>query len=135
MKRPWWPPGLAGINGGIGASLIANNVVHDLATTGQDGPTYGIYLNQTTGNTAVSGNRLYNLGGAGTTSIFGIVFTGSGAPNTATLVNNMVVLSQSGTDQILCGIEDNGSDAVFNAYYNTVLIGGTGIGSQQYRPF
>jgi hypothetical protein len=117
---------------GVGNNLIADNTIRDLTTTGL---VVGVSLSTLTGNTTVARNRLYNLGGAGTSSITGFYFNGSGAANTATFVNNMVSISQTGTDQNLRGLHDQGVGGVFNAYYNTIVISGTGSGTSDTWAF
>ncbi|MFZ2278552.1 MAG: choice-of-anchor D domain-containing protein [Prosthecobacter sp.] len=111
---------------GLGTNAVLNNTLHDLTSSGA---TTGITLNAQSGSTTVSGNRLWNLGNtAGSTNLAYGILCQHDAGQSATVVNNMVMISSSGTTaQILRGIHDDGAagSTTFIAY-NTVLLTGTG---------
>jgi len=118
------------INSAAGTNLISQNSIHDLATTLN---VTGMAFNDTR-DTTVSRNRIFNLPStSGSTGVLtGIVFNGSsGTPATLTVVNNFISILPSFTNaQVVSGLKDFAFGGnTFNAYYNSVLIGGTGSGT------
>ncbi len=117
------------VNGVLGTNLFSLNTIHDLSTTLAS---TGINLNDARATT-VSRNRIYNLSTLGSAStLTGIVFNGSSAnPSAVTIVNNMVSIVPVFTNaQTIYGIRDFGFGGnTFSAYFNSVLISGTGSGT------
>lgn len=120
----------------LGTNTISQNTIHGLRTSFAGGTfinTAGIFLLDIRDAT-VSRNRVYDFPAlaGGTGRIVGIEFEGAtGTPSTVTVVNNMVSLVTSvATAQSVFGIFDFAFPAnTFNAYYNTVYIGGTSSGA------
>jgi hypothetical protein len=135
----------------LGTNSITQNTVNSLNTSAAAS---GIVLGGP-GSTTVSRNKVYGLGASGSTStLTGIEFDGAAsatapvttqlrrgvrmAPKPAvssgaasvTVVNNSVTIYGSNGSQIIYGIRDAGLGSnVFNTYYNSVLVAGTGSGS------
>ena len=110
----------------LGNNAVLNNTLRDLTSSGA---TTGITLGTESGSTTVSGNRLWNLGNkAGSTNLAYGILCQHASGQSVSVVNNMVVLSSSGsTAQELRGIYDKGTagSATLIAY-NSVLLTGTG---------
>ncbi|MEN3331064.1 MAG: hypothetical protein V7641_429 [Blastocatellia bacterium] len=125
---------LTGINfgGNLGTNLISQNSIHDLNTNGANN-VLGMLIGDAR-NTTISKNRIYNLlSVTGATGLLeGIEFDGaSGTAASVTVVNNMVSIVPAFTNaQSVIGIQDFGFGGnTFNAFNNSVYIGGTGSGS------
>jgi hypothetical protein len=112
----------------IGTNTITQNSIHDL----NGSPVVGIRLGDAF-DTTVSRNRIYSFpSNPGANARFGIEFSfGTVSGRSVTLVNNQIVLIPAFTnDQSIRGIVDSGgAGSTFNAFYNSVLVGGTGTGS------
>jgi Calx-beta domain/Right handed beta helix region len=118
------------VNSAAGTNTFSQNQIHDLTTTVA---TTGMAFNDARATT-VSRNRIYNFpstsGSTGT--LAGIQFNGSsGNPAAVTLVNNMVSIIPAFTNaQNIFGIRDFAFGGnTYTAYYNSVLLGGTGSGT------
>jgi len=110
----------------LGTNAVLGNTLRDLTCSAS---TTGITLGTQAGSTTVAGNRLWNLGNAASsTSLAHGIVCQQAAGQSVTVVNNMVVITSSGTTaQTLRGIYDNGADGSTTlTAYNTVLITGTG---------
>jgi hypothetical protein len=123
----------------LGTNAILGNTIRDLTTTGE---TTGINLTSLfmygPANTAVAGNRLWNLGNRpGSTNYVRGIYSQQGADQSVTVVNNMVALGSSGTTaQSLSGIYDNGeTGSTAITAFNTVLLTGTGGASRDTRAY
>jgi hypothetical protein len=117
----------AAVNSMLGTNVFSQNTIHDLATSLA---TTGLQFNDVRATT-VSRNRIYNFPSTtGSTGVLtGILFNGATAvPASLTVVNNMVSIVPNFTNnQNIFGIRDFGfATNVFNSYFNSVLIGGTG---------
>jgi hypothetical protein len=109
-----------------GTNLVTQNLIHDLLMI--SGTATGISVSSP-GITTVSQNRIYSLPGtSGSPTYQGIVFNSGGTIN---VLNNQISIIPSGTtNQVIRGIVDNGANgSTFNAYFNSVLIGGTANGT------
>lgn len=108
-----------------GTNTISQNTIRDLNTSNS---VAGIRLSAAF-NTTVSRNRIYSFPGASgsTAPLTGIEYNGSSG-NSATLVNNQITIIPSfANNQNIFGIYDFGaSGSTFNAYFNSVVIGGAG---------
>lgn len=123
-----------------GTNTITDNTIRDLNTSLA---VTGMLFNDCR-NTTVSKNRIYSIpstsGSTGT--LIGITYSGSsGNPASITLTNNYVSIIPSFTNaQVIQAFRDFGfSGNTFNAYYNTVYVGGTASGTSNswalYRAF
>ncbi len=114
-----------------GTNTISQNTIRDLDTGGS---ATGMVL-QDARSTTVSQNRIYGFSSTSgnSSTMTGISFTGlNSVPASVTIINNMVtIIPDFTTNQQIYGISDAGySGNTFNAYYNSVLIGGTASGTQ-----
>ena len=110
-----------------GTNTISGNTIRDLNTSNL---VTGIGVSGF-GNTTVSRNRIYSFPSASGSTGFLIGISGnisSGA--SMTVVHNQITIIPSfANNQQIWGLFDNGNSGTFNAYYNSVLIGGTGSGT------
>jgi dockerin type I repeat protein len=121
-----------GVQAAFGTNLISQNTVHDISASGAV-TTRGIFLADARGTT-VSRNSIYNFPSvaAATGDINGIEFDGgSGLPSSVTIANNMVsIVPAVSTNQRIRGLFDFGfTGNTFNAFYNSIYIGGTSSGT------
>ena len=110
---------------GGGTNLISGNSIHELLNP--DGTNYGISV-WGPSNTTISRNRITAFNpNAATTTAYGIYLQGSGS--VYNVVNNQINLSPStSVGRTLYGIYDQCFSMV-NAYYNSIVIGGTESGT------
>lgn len=118
------------VNTAAGTNLFSQNSVHAMSTTLNAS---GMQFNDVRGTT-VSRNKIYDFPSTSgsTGSLFGLVFNGaSGLPSAATFVNNMVSIIPTFTNaQNIRGLFDfSFGGNTFSAFYNTIVIGGTGSGT------
>ncbi len=113
-----------------GTNFITGNYIRDLVTTG--GESTGILIASAAGTTTVSGNRItaFNVN-ATTTTVNGIqslVTFGSRVD----VINNQITLNPAATGSTtFVGLFDgSGSGNVFNAYYNSIVLGGSETGTR-----
>lgn len=111
----------------LGTNTITQNIIRDLNTSGA---VTGITLGDAR-STTVSRNRIYSIPSTSgsTSTLIGIVSTGSsGTAASVNIVNNMISIVPSFTNaQTIQGLRDFGfSGNTWNAYFNSVLVGGTG---------
>ena len=115
-----------------GTNLISQNTIRDFNSSSS--LVRGIEVTQDGGSTLVSQNRIYALQSSpyeaedipGQVIAISSFLPGSGA---LTVANNQITLIPSVTnEQIIIGISDQGG-GTFNAYFNSVLVGGIASGN------
>ncbi|MBI5473434.1 MAG: hypothetical protein HY961_13900, partial [Ignavibacteriae bacterium] len=119
----------------IGTNTISGNTIRDFSTTSF---ATGIFVQAFAGNTTIARNRIYNFpSAAGNTNRQIGIQVNHPSGDTVTLANNQIILISSFTnDQQYYGIWDlTQSGGTFNAYYNSVVIGGTGSGANSSWAF
>ena len=114
-----------------GTNVVAGNFIHDLLSTGSD--SYGIIFSGRSATT-IARNRITALNlNAAQTTVNGIYTFGyPGAGSTLNIVNNQITLNPAGSvSAALYGFSDSGYSAnVVNAFYNSIIIGGTESGTR-----
>ncbi len=122
------------VNSSNPVHTISNNTLYGLSCNSSTGANVtGIYYSGGTGSSIVSRNFVHSLKGANSTT--GIVTGISLATAPVTASNNMVRLGidTSGaaltTSQQITGISASNSSGTTAIYFNTVYIGGSGVGT------
>ncbi len=113
----------------IGTNTISGNTIRDFTTSSF---ATGIFVQAYAGNTTIARNRIYNfLSSTGNTNRQIGIQTNHPSGDTVTIVNNQISMISSFTnDQQYYGIWDlSQAGSTFNAYYNSVVIGGTASGT------
>ena len=123
-----------GINTGgmTGTNNISGNSIHGFISSSSSS-ILGFLVGNSQ-NLTISKNRIFDFqtSAAATGTIEGIEYDGaSGATPNITVTNNFVTLAPTlATAQVVIGIQDFGFGGnVFNAFYNSIYVGGTASGS------
>jgi trimeric autotransporter adhesin len=122
---------------GLGTNLISGNYIHDLFTTGT--LSVGISFSSASTanipgirNTTISGNRItaFNVDAA-TRDVYGILAQG-GVGSKLNILNSQITLIPALNNRsLVVGIYDvSSSDSEINLFHNSILIGGTEIGTR-----
>jgi hypothetical protein len=118
---------------------VTQNTIHTLTNTNATAATtiIGLHYNSSTGTNLIAKNFIHSFSAASTSAILNGINVGGG---TATYQNNMIRLGiDAGGNSITTALSINGINEPLagtdNFYFNSVYIGGTGVGTTASNTF
>ena len=127
-----------------GAEIVSGNIISGIgntataASTSNNNRVWGLLVSGTGTGTVIEKNQINNIyassssTGARADNINGIQLQTSA---NGTISNNMINLSNTGSDRTMFGILDLSTGATANYYFNTINIGGTSTGANSTYAF